>query len=296
SDSPKRRLGEALSLLNVKSEEIQRLEGELAKEREDVRNLQEELTKLRKSAEVARAETEELAAIRASLAEERSLRQTELAVLEAHRAAYDQDRSNWVADRAQWTADGTRWEDEKAKWEAERTLLMEERDTLSKSVSALTSSVETLTVAKTSAEKDTEFFRGQYAQASGYVSSVRAENSELEKQAKIARGQAEEGVAMIKALFENRVKAFQDDVDRWKALAELLQEKDRKTNDEIRLRAAREPELQERCRQLTSENESLETDLRKLGQAQQRVAIQRNKLYREVIILKQQRAAIKSKL
>ncbi|KAF9233776.1 hypothetical protein BU15DRAFT_53435 [Melanogaster broomeanus] len=220
----------------------------------------------------------------------------ELAVLARQCDEYNQDKFTWTADRAKWEAERDAWAEEKVGWESERTALREEGQALSQSVAELTTSVQLLTAVKVSAEKDREFFCEQYAQASGFVSSVRAENIELEKKAKIAEGQAQEGVAMIKALFENRVKALQDEIYRWKTLAELLQEKDKRTNDDIRLRAAQAPELEERCRHLAEDNDILESDLRKLGQAQQRVAGQRNKLYHDILILKKERASLKSKL
>lgn len=95
---------------------------------------------------------------------------------------------------------------------------------------------------------------------------------------------------------KGRVKALQADIDRWKGLTELLQEKDRRTNDELRLRAAQTPELVERCDRLTAENKSLETDVRRLGQAQQRRVFQRNRRFYEILLLKKERASLRSKL
>ncbi|KIJ62309.1 hypothetical protein HYDPIDRAFT_94731, partial [Hydnomerulius pinastri MD-312] len=290
SDSPKKRLGEALSLLNVKSEEIQRLQRELASERGDSQKLKEDLAELRRSPK-PRTYPQPNATSEATEKAEDDKENWELVCSE-----WDSERLRWEADREAWEKESARLSEEEAQWDLKRTELRQERDALSNSVTELTVAVESLTTAKASAEKDRDFFREQYAQASGFVGSVRAENVELEKKAQIAEGQAQEGVAAIKALFENRVKALQDDVYRWKTLAELLQEKDHRTNDEIRLRAAQAPELEERCRQLVNENDSLETDLRKLGQAQQRVSIQRNKLYREILTLKKERAVLKLKL
>lgn len=79
-------------------------------------------------------------------------------------------------------------------------------------------------------------------------------------------------------------------------MTELLQEKDRRTNDELRLRAAQAPELADLCSRVTAEKKSLEVDFRKLAQIQQRSIVQRNKLYREVFLLKKEKASLKSKL
>ncbi|KAF8552803.1 hypothetical protein OG21DRAFT_1485924 [Imleria badia] len=355
TDSPGRRLGEALSLLNVKSEEIQRLERELADERKNVQGLKVELAELRQSseptgpvraaweaeraqwtqertkwendlslwetqrkemsaenlnlsvrmtefsdaavrAEEARVKLSELEAERVAWTKERDVmlndmvqRSEELAVLTKVRGEDDQDRVKREVER-------TLWVEEKAGWETERTALQEKQEALLRSINDLSASVESMGTDKVSAEKDRDFFREQYVQASGFVDTVREENVEVEKRVKIAEGQAQEGVAGIRALFEGRVKALQADVARWKGLTELLQEKDRRTNDELRLRAAQAPELIELCGRLNEENKSLEADVRKLGQAQQRSVLQRNKLFYEILLLKKERASLKSKL
>lgn len=363
-----------MSLLNVKSEEIQRLERELADERKILQGLKVELTELQQSseptgpvraaweaeraqwtqerskwendfsvwetqrkeiseekvnllahvaelsdaavrAEEAKATLSELEAERVAWTKERvamlddiAQRSEELAVATQAREEYDQDRLKWEVERALWV-------EEKAGWETERGVLQEKQEALLRSVDELTASVESMRAAKIAAEKDRDFFREQYVQASGFVGSVREENVELEKRVEIAEGQAREGVAGIKALFEvfslelgslyqcvltgifkGRVKALQADVDRWKGLTQLLQEKDRRTNDELRLQAAQVPELRELCGRLDAQNKSLESDVRKLGQAQQRNVLQRNKLFYEILLLKKERASLRLKL
>lgn len=110
----------------------------------------------------------------------------------------------------------------------------------------LTLDIETAIKGKVSAEQDRDFFREQYAIASGFVSSVRDENAELEKQIKIATDQAHSGVSLIKTTFELRTKSLEEDVRAWRRIAEFLMEKDHRTNDDIRRRAAEEPELRAR--------------------------------------------------
>lgn len=93
-----------------------------------------------------------------------------------------------------------------------------------------------------------------------------------------------------------KVKALQDDVHRWKMLAEILQMKDSRTNDDVRKRAAQAAELEAFCKKLLQENDSLQADLRKLGRAQQRVSVHRNKLQRKVVSLVKDKAGLKMKL
>lgn len=111
----------------------------------------------------------------------------------------------------------------------------------------LTLSIETAIRGKVSAEQDRDFFREQYTKASGFVTSVRDENTELEKQIKIAIDQAQSGVSLIKTTFDLRTKSLEEDARAWRRIAEFLIEKDHRTNDDIRRRAAEESELRARC-------------------------------------------------
>ena len=122
---------------------------------------------------------------------------------------------------------------QKVSWENERA--------------TLTFDIEMAIRGKVSAEQDRDFFREQYTKASGFVSSVRDENAELEKQIKIATDQAQSGVSLIKTTFELRTKSLEEDVRAWRRIAEFLIEKDHRTNDDIRRRAAEEPELRAKC-------------------------------------------------
>jgi chromosome segregation ATPase len=145
----------------------------------------------------------------------------------AHKAQVDEVHEQLADVNAQWVS-------EKAAWEAERAQLLAQ--------------VESATSKKADAEKDREFFREQYARASGFVASVRDENQDLEKRIKIAEEQTQTGVGLIKATFELRVKTLEEDAKSWRKMAEFLIEKDQRTeNDELRRRAAEEPELRARC-------------------------------------------------
>ncbi|KAH0578883.1 hypothetical protein H2248_003075 [Termitomyces sp. 'cryptogamus'] len=129
------------------------------------------------------------------------------------------------------------------------------------SFSASQERVADLARGKESAEKDREFFREHYAQASGFVTSVREENAELQKEAQIARDQASIGVDAVKATYIARVKALEDDAKTYKRLALFIMEKDIRTNDDIRRRAAEEPELRARCEELAKEFRMLRNEI-----------------------------------
>jgi len=124
-----------------------------------------------------------------------------------------------------------------------QSLLAAERSTWDAERSSLVAQLASVEISKTQAEKNTEFFREQYGHASAFVTNIREENKELEKQAKIAEEQAKLGVGLVKATFELRMKTLEDDMKVWRRMAEFAMEKDSRTNDEVRRRAAEEPEL-----------------------------------------------------
>jgi chromosome segregation ATPase len=198
-----------MHLLNIKSEEISKLEHQVSAEQRRNEDLLQQLSAFQLSTNKAPSATttleQELAEARAQLA-----LQT-------------------------------------ASWEKERA--------------ALVLDIETATRGKVSAEQDRDFFREQYTKASGFVSSVRDENAELEKQIKIATDQAQSGVSLIKTTFELRTKSLEEDVRAWRRMAEFLIEKDRRTNDDIRTRAAQEPELRARCDRQEGALEQMDMEL-----------------------------------
>ena len=128
-----------------------------------------------------------------------------------------------------------------------RAQLALQRDDWNMERAALVHKFEEATRDKVLAEGDRELFREHYMKASAFVSSVRDENAELEKQIKIATDQSKSGVNLIKSTFKLRLQSLERDVHAWRRMTEFLVEKDRRTNDDIRTRAAGEPELRARC-------------------------------------------------
>lgn len=141
------------------------------------------------------------------------------------------------------TEEQSRHVEGKAVWDSERAELLASLDTLKR--------------AKASAETDRDFFREQYAQASGFVSSVRAENIELEKRTTIAEGKTKHGVAMIRAMFGERVKSLEEEVTKSQRKAELYRKQQQKTDDEIRRKAAEYPEMRAKYEDARVESQML---------------------------------------
>ncbi|PPQ75824.1 hypothetical protein CVT24_002690 [Panaeolus cyanescens] len=133
-----------------------------------------------------------------------------------------------------------RWATERADWEQKQLTQRAEIEALQLNLKA--------------AEKDREFFREQYTRASAFVSETIDENRELKKRAEIAEGQVKDGVKFVRDMYEARTQMLEDDIKHWRNTAQFMIEKDRMTNDDIRRRAAEEPELRKK---LEEERESV---------------------------------------
>ncbi|PIL26028.1 hypothetical protein GSI_11782 [Ganoderma sinense ZZ0214-1] len=135
-----------------------------------------------------------------------------------------------------------------------------------KTLSQLRSINETLQKRRTEAEKDRDLFRDLYSKASLHASEVSKENNELAERATLAESQARDGLAMIKATYDERIRLLEQEVERWKGQVHVLTERDRRMNDELRLRAALEPELRRENMRLREQLEILilEEDCRRM--------------------------------
>ncbi|KAI1789803.1 hypothetical protein LXA43DRAFT_974076 [Ganoderma leucocontextum] len=113
-------------------------------------------------------------------------------------------------------------------------------------------------------EDDRDLFRKLYDDASSHAQRLARENVELEEGRQRAEGRAQAGVAIVKATFTAQVAALRAEVERLTALVKILSDKDTRTNDEVRARAAREPELQEENAQLRRENMEMRKKVEKM--------------------------------
>ncbi|KAH9920842.1 uncharacterized protein BXZ73DRAFT_80045 [Epithele typhae] len=114
------------------------------------------------------------------------------------------------------------------------------------------------------AEKDRDLFRELYGTASAHASAVSSENNALAERAAVAEGQARDGLAMLRAAYDERVRLLEAEAARWRAQCEVLAGRDARTDDEVRRRAAREPELVDENERLRAELRVLEKDYRRM--------------------------------
>ncbi|KAH9476272.1 hypothetical protein JR316_0011843 [Psilocybe cubensis] len=202
--------------------------------------------------------SQEIKNLQAQLVSERTASAAEVERLKA----LNETQENMIASSASRMTDAQEeFKQQLAEAETRNSQLLAEKEEWAAEKLRLLAQLDAATKSRESADKDREFFREQYAQASGYVTSVREDNKELEKRIKIAEEQAQSGVALIKATFEMRVKNLETDLKSWRRMAEFLIEKDKRTdNDELRRRAAEYPELASRCERQKNSIEVLEEE------------------------------------
>jgi chromosome segregation ATPase len=121
----------------------------------------------------------------------------------------------------------TNFADEKAVWESERTQLI--------------SSNKLLISERASFQKDVAFFRELYGAASAHVDTLNSDKLALEKRTQeltellsIAENQVHSEFAGVKAFFEWRVGALEGEVEKWKELYNIFQEKEIRAGNLIR--------------------------------------------------------------
>ncbi|KAI0354268.1 hypothetical protein OH77DRAFT_524369 [Trametes cingulata] len=131
-------------------------------------------------------------------------------------------------------------------------------------LSQLRAANEELQRRKAEAEKDRDLFRDLYNKASAHASEVTKENNELLERAELAEGQARDGLAMIKATYEERARRAESEALRWKTQYEIIVQRDTRTDDEVRRRAALEPELRLEVARLQEKLDNLEEDYRRM--------------------------------
>lgn len=126
---------------------------------------------------------------------------------------------------------------------------------------------------KEDAEKEREIFREYYGKASAHASEVATERNELERQLKLTMGQLKEGLPMLKGMYEERIRRLEAELEKWKTLCKVLTDKDERTNDDVRRRAALALTLQEENTRLKEEWQELrhaaskmDDDLRSLAE------------------------------
>ncbi|KIY64062.1 hypothetical protein CYLTODRAFT_114827 [Cylindrobasidium torrendii FP15055 ss-10] len=105
--------------------------------------------------------------------------------------------------------------------------------------------------------EEREFFRGHYEAQSALANDLikekrawEAERTRLQSEVQIARGQAKDGVALVRATLEGRIEWLEADAAQWRDQVHFMRELELRTNgpgvraDELRRRAAEYPNME----------------------------------------------------
>ncbi|KAL5484991.1 hypothetical protein ACEPAI_7633 [Sanghuangporus weigelae] len=147
----------------------------------------------------------------------------------------------------------------------------EKCENLTKDLDARDAEIQLLKMSRDDATKQAEIFREMYGKASSFADEKKQENNELLERAKRAEGQATIGVDFIRKQYAVQERKLKEELEQQRILVKILTIKDRRTGDEVRRRAALEPELRDKIDDLKEEIAELKT-------AQSTVVRQRNDL------------------
>ncbi|KAH8110935.1 hypothetical protein DFH11DRAFT_1729911 [Phellopilus nigrolimitatus] len=153
----------------------------------------------------------------------------------------------------------------------ELTALKESHEILLQERDGLLAEVSLLKIGREDAQKNAELFRDLYGQASSFTDGLRRENAELTDRVTLAESQLSKGLELIRAQGAAQVKQLSEELDKTQVLLHVFKEKDQRTDDEVRRRAAREAELQPVI-------DNLETDKKDLADEVSAVVRIRNEL------------------
>lgn len=113
-------------------------------------------------------------------------------------------------------------------------------------------------------ERDLAFFREQYSVASSFTDQLRTENKVLHERIGIAESQATRGVELVRATLAAQIRKLTDELAKAQGALRVLTERDRRTDDAVRKRAAMESELRGKMIGLKTKYAALKDDIQKL--------------------------------
>ena len=98
--------------------------------------------------------------------------------------------------------------------------IVETQTSIEPTIEQLRAANEELQRRKIDAEKDRELFRELYGKASSHVSEVTKENNELLEKVTLLEGKLNEGLTLIRATYDERIRRLEEDATRWKEMYE----------------------------------------------------------------------------
>ncbi|EJD03248.1 uncharacterized protein FOMMEDRAFT_156633 [Fomitiporia mediterranea MF3/22] len=158
----------------------------------------------------------------------------------------------------------------------------EKCESLAKDRDALDAEIKLLKMGRDDAVKQGEIFRELYGQASAFADETKRENQELSERTKRAEGQATIGVELVRRQYAAQEQKLKAELEQQQTLVHILSAKDKRTDDEVRRRAALEPELRAEISKLREEIGDLEATQAKLVRARNDLLVEKQELADEL--------------
>ncbi|TDL18663.1 hypothetical protein BD410DRAFT_793053 [Rickenella mellea] len=199
--------------------------------------------------------SEEILVLKAQLSdsrEERNRLQEKLTKLEAD--------NEWLARERDKAAANAASDDMDVQIE-QNALHVEAEAAWTKERQGLLAEINLLKIARDETQDERNLFKDQYSRASSFVTEIQQENQELHARVTIAEKQVAVGLDLVRSDFGVRVRKLEEELQKARAVLHLFKERDRRTDDVIRKKAAMEPHLLAQIASLKDDATIARTDM-----------------------------------
>lgn len=156
--------------------------------------------------------------------------------------------------------------------------------------------IDLLKISRDDAEKNASIFKDLYSKASSFTDELREENANLRSRLTLAETQVSKGIQQIRALYSAQAKKMSTELERSQLLLRVLQEKDRRTDDDVRRKAAREPELLAKIEELRADYQEKKGDLATVLRQRDDLLVEKQHLNDQIEAARSERLGLRTEL
>lgn len=204
-----------------------------------------------------------------------------------------------VVQREQLSSSEPAIESQAAEAAALQASMDELRETYESSVKerdGLVVETDLLKISRDDAEKNASIFKDLYSKASSFTDELREENANLRSRLTLAETQVSKGIQQIRALYSAQAKKMSTELERSQLLLRVLQEKDRRTDDDVRRKAAREPELLAKIEELRADYQEKKGDLATVLRQRDDLLVEKQHLNDQIEAARSERLGLRTEL
>lgn len=204
-----------------------------------------------------------------------------------------------VVQREQLSSSKPAIESQAAEAAALQASMDELRETYESSVKerdGLVVEIDLLKISRDDAEKNASIFKDLYSKASSFTDELREENANLRSRLTLAETQVSKGIQQIRALYSAQAKKMSTELERSQLLLHVLQEKDRRTDDDVRRKAAREPELLAKIEELRADYQEKKGDLATVLRQRDDLLVEKQHLNDQIEAARSERLGLRTEL